>query len=156
MKKFLLSLCAIAVASACVFMTSCKDDDENYDVKTQVNLPASFVNDIKAKQDANYNYTYEVNGKVCNNEEELKAAIAELPAGQTAQIKVTATPKSGSGAALTSTSDFVVPAAKASEATSFNYAIAIPTAADQTGANNKATGTASATETISHSGGAAK
>ena len=155
MKKFLLSLCVLAVASVCVFMTSCKDDDENYDVKTQVNLPASFVNDIKAKQDANCTYTYEVNGKVCNSVEELQAAIAELPAGETAKITVTAK-NSTNGATYTATSDFVVPAAKASEATSFNYAIAIPTEADQTGANNKATGTASATETISHSGGAAK
>ena len=59
MKKFLLSLCAIAVTGACLFMTSCKDDD---DPIIYNNIKQAIENAKDA--DAVYTYSVTVNGVV--------------------------------------------------------------------------------------------
>ena len=89
MKKFLLSLCVLAVASVCVFMTSCKDEDDNTS-----NYETVF-NAIAPLLDPSCTYTYVLAGKTYDNLEDLAAAMAELPTGSTATVTVNATTADG-------------------------------------------------------------
>ena len=90
MKKFLLSLCVLAVAGVCVLMTSCKDDDE---LATRVNTNIASV--IAAAQDAGYTYTYVLNGQTYTSLGAVQDAINDFPAGTTNEIYVVATPNDG-------------------------------------------------------------
>lgn len=105
MKKFLLSLCVLAVASVCVFMTSCKDSDE---FNTHINNNAQ--SQIAAVQDPGYTYTYVLNGQTYNSLNALNKAIDELPAGSEGNtIYVVATPTDGGPAKTGKTSTFATP-----------------------------------------------
>ncbi len=105
MKKFLLSLCVLAVASVCVFMTSCKDSDE---FNTHINN--NVKSEIAAAQDADYTYTYVLNGQTYNSLDALNKAIDELPAGSEGNtIYVVATPTDGGPAKTGKTSTFATP-----------------------------------------------
>ena len=116
MKKFLLSLCALAVAGVCVFMTSCKDDDE---LATRIN--SNIVSAIAAAQDAGYTYTYVLNGQTFTTPEALQAAINDLPAGSTNEIYVVATPTDGSQPIQGQTATFTAP--QPGETTSFTVEV---------------------------------
>lgn len=105
MKKFLLSLCVLAVASVCVFMTSCKDSDE---FNTHINN--NVTSQIAAVQDPGYTYTYVLNGQTYNSLDALNKAIDELPAGSEGNtIYVVATPTDGGPAKTGKTSTFATP-----------------------------------------------
>ena len=105
MKKFLLSLCVLAVASVCVFMTSCKDSDE---FSTHVTNDAKTV--INQAQDPAYTYTYVLNGQTYNSLDALNKAIDELPAGSEGNtIYVVATPTGGGAAKTGQTTTFSTP-----------------------------------------------
>ena len=105
MKKFLLSLCVLAVASVCVFMTSCKDSDE---FNTHIHNNAQ--SQIAAVQDPGYTYTYVLNGQTYNSLNALNKAIDELPAGSEGNtIYVVATPTDGGPAKTGKTSTFATP-----------------------------------------------
>ena len=105
MKKFLLSLCVLAVASVCVFMTSCKDSDE---FNTHINNNAASM--IAAVQDAGYTYTYVLNGQTYNSLDALNKAIDELPAGSEGNtIYVVATPTDGGAPKTGQTTTFSTP-----------------------------------------------
>lgn len=105
MKKFLLSLCVLAVASVCVFMTSCKDSDE---FNTHINN--NVQSQIAAVQDPGYTYTYVLNGQTYNSLNALNKAIDELPAGSEGNtIYVVATPTDGGPAKTGKTSTFATP-----------------------------------------------
>lgn len=81
MKKFLLSLCMIAVASVCVFsITSCKDDDEAA-MQNSKNVSGTFEKIINDEIAQGVSYTFELDGTTYNNWADAKAALAALPAG---------------------------------------------------------------------------
>lgn len=94
MKKFLLSLCAIAVAGVCMFMTSCKDDDDPI-------IYNNVAEAIQKVQDQDAVYTYTLNGQTYNTVSELQAAINALPADTEFTITVTET-KGGESKTATS------------------------------------------------------
>lgn len=94
MKKFLLSLCAIAVAGVCMFMTSCKDDDDPI-------IYNNVAEAIQKVQDQDAVYTYTLNGQTYNTVAELQAAINALPADSEFTITVTET-KGGESKTATS------------------------------------------------------
>jgi hypothetical protein len=94
MKKFLLSLCAIAVAGVCMFMTSCKDDDDPI-------IYNNVAEAIQKVQDQAAVYTYTLNGQTYNTPAELQAAINALPADTEFTITVTET-KGGESKTATS------------------------------------------------------
>ena len=104
MKKFLLSLCVLAIAGVCVFMTSCKDNDE---VATRVNSNVKTA--IAAAQDAGYTYSYVLNGQTYNSLDALNNAIADLPAGTQNEIYVVATPDGGGAPITGQTTTFTTP-----------------------------------------------
>ncbi|MCR4994649.1 MAG: hypothetical protein K6A32_04605 [Bacteroidales bacterium] len=80
MKKFLLSFCMLAVASVCVFMTSCKDDDEEA-MKQNTTITGN-VDDIVAQEIANgVTYSFVVNGTTYNSWDDVVADFEDLPAG---------------------------------------------------------------------------
>ncbi len=104
MKKFLLSLCVLAVASVCVFMTSCKDEDDDAENNT---VFAAIANTIAQNQDptCTYTYTLTVGGKTTtyNSAEDLADALVELPQGTVADVAVVATLPDGTKKPGTST-----------------------------------------------------
>lgn len=79
----------IAIASACVLMTSCKDDDAPRP-KVSAN-----VTELAAAEKANPDmvYTYVLDGRTYNNAEELQAALADLEPGSSHNYTVVATDK---------------------------------------------------------------
>ena len=85
MKKFLLSFCVLAVASVCVFMTSCKDEDAL--AAAAKNIPAPTV----PFGYTSATYSYVLDGVTYNSIEELNAALATMDPGSThtAQVIVT-------------------------------------------------------------------
>jgi len=89
MKKFLLSLCVLAVASVCVFMTSCKDEDDN------ASNNEGLFTAIASKLDPSCTYTFVMGGKTYTTVEELVQALAEQPAGTAATVTVNATTPDG-------------------------------------------------------------
>ena len=109
MKKFLLSLCVLAAASVCVFMTSCKDDEgTNADYvsgQTQINKAEAKAEMAKAKDATLGAYTYELNGKTYTSEDALIDAINKMEPG--AEYKITTTNSNGQQA----TTQGVLPAA---------------------------------------------
>lgn len=84
MKKFLLSLCAIAVAGVCMFMTSCKDDDDPI-------IYNNVAEAVQKVQDQAATYTYTLNGQTYSTPAQLQAAINNLPADTEFTITVTET-----------------------------------------------------------------
>lgn len=84
MKKFLLSLCAVAVAGVCLFMTSCKDDDDPI-------IYNNITEAIQKVQDQGATYTYTLNGQTYNSLSDLQTAINNLPADTEFTITVTET-----------------------------------------------------------------
>lgn len=109
MKKFLLSLCVLAAASVCVFMTSCKDDEgTNADYvsgQTQINKTAAKAEIATAKDATLGAYTYELNGKPYTSEDALIDAISQMEPG--AEYTITTTNSNGQKA----TTQGVLPAA---------------------------------------------
>lgn len=105
MKKFLLSLCVLAVAGVCVFMTSCKDDDE---LQTRVNSNVETAI-AAAQDDANYDYQYVLNGQTYTSLEALQNAISELPADSQNEVYVVATNKTTGEVKQGTTSSFTAP-----------------------------------------------
>ncbi len=105
MKKFLLSLCVLAVAGVCVFMTSCKDDDE---LQTRVNSNVETAI-AAAQDDANYDYQYVLNGQTYTSLEALQNAISELPADTQNEVYVVATNKTTGEVKQGTTSSFTAP-----------------------------------------------
>jgi hypothetical protein len=102
MKKFLLSLCVLAVASVCVFMTSCKDEDD-----TPQNKETMF-NAISSLLDPSCTYTFKVGGKSYSTVEDLVDALVATPAGSSINVVVDAdTPNGKKSGSITGT----VPAA---------------------------------------------
>lgn len=153
MKKFLLSLCAIAVASACVFMTSCKDDDEWAE---QINVP-SVANAVASAQaagvTAGLTYSYQLNGQEYTSPEALQQAIAALEPGSQNNTLVVVAKDPATGASQSGkVTTFSVPAVGGQpQQIVFN----IPTTTNPTddGSNNTATISITTTETRQHSGG---
>ena len=84
MKKFLLSLCAVAVAGVCLFMTSCKDDDDPI-------IYNNIAEAIQKVQDQEATYTYTLNGQTYNSLSALQNAVNNLPADTEFTITVTET-----------------------------------------------------------------
>ena len=84
MKKFLLSLCAVAVAGVCLFMTSCKDDDDPI-------IYNNIAEAIQKVQDQEATYTYTLNGQTYKSLSDLQSAINNLPADTDFTITVTET-----------------------------------------------------------------
>ena len=84
MKKFLLSLCAVAVAGVCLFMTSCKDDDDP-------SIYNNITEAIQKVQDQDATYTYTLNGQTYKSLSDLQSAINNLPADTDFTITVTET-----------------------------------------------------------------
>ena len=79
MKKFLLSLCMIAVASFCVLsITSCKDDDEMQSTTTVSGNFDSIINGQTAK---GVSYSFVIDGQNYSSWDAAKNALAGLPAG---------------------------------------------------------------------------
>lgn len=142
MKKFLLSLCVLAVAGVCVFMTSCKDDDE---LQTRVNSNVETA--IKNAEDANYDYKYVLNGQTYTSLEALDQAIKDLPADSQNEIYVVATDKNTGEVKQGATSSFVAP--QPGKTTTVN--VEVPGTTTQT-----AEITLNTTLESQHSGGAAK
>ena len=92
MKKFLLSLCAVAVAGVCLFMTSCKDDDDPI-------IYNNIAEAIQKVQDQEATYTYTLNGQTYNS-------LSALQNGQTKTATSNGrTPKAGQS----STVEVIVP-----------------------------------------------
>lgn len=150
MKKFLLSLCAIAVASACVFMTSCKDEDEYAE---QVNVP-SVANAVASAQaagiTAGLTYSYKLNGQEYTSPEALQQAIAALePGTQNNTLEVVAKDAAGN-VQVGKASTFNVPAAGGQPQQIVFY---VPKNMTDDGANNAATISISTTLVSQHSGG---
>lgn len=86
MKKFLLSLCAVAVAGVCLFMTSCKDDDDPIiynNIKAAIEQVQDKGEDVK--------YEYNLNGTTYSSLDALQNAINNLPADTEFTITVTET-----------------------------------------------------------------
>ena len=79
MKKFLLSLCMIAVASICVLsITSCKDDDE---MQSTTTVSGNFDSIIKGQIDKGVSYSFVIDGQNYSSWDAAKNALAGLPAG---------------------------------------------------------------------------
>ena len=80
MKKFLLSLCMIAVASVCVFsLTSCKDDEEDMQNSTTV---SGNIDSILSGQTAKgVSYSFTIDGQTYPSWAAAKDALSKLPAG---------------------------------------------------------------------------
>lgn len=98
MKKFLLSLCVLAVASACVFMTSCKDEDD-----TTSNYETMFTA-ISSLLDPSCTYTFNVGGKTYTTVEDLVQALVATPAGTPINVDVNAnTPNGKKNGSITGT-----------------------------------------------------
>jgi len=108
MKKFLLSLCAIAVAGVCLFMTSCKDDDDPI-------IYNDIASAIKNVMDPNATYRYWFDGRevIPPTPEQLQKEIQnagegehtitmemETPDGQKQTATTNITIGSGSGTAV--------------------------------------------------------
>lgn len=143
MKKFLLSLCVLAVAGVCVFMTSCKDDDE---LQTRVNSNVETAI-AAAQDDANYDYQYVLNGQTYTSLEALQNAISELPADTQNEVYVVATNKTTGEVKQGTTSSFTAP----QPGQSTTVKIEVPGTTTQT-----AEVTLNTTLESQHSGGAAK
>jgi hypothetical protein len=111
MKKFLLSLCVLAVASACVFMTSCKDEDD-----TTSNYETMF-NAISSLLDPSCTYTFKVGGKSYTTVEDLVQALVATPAGSSVNVDVeAATPNGKKNGSITGT----IPAAGQKTTVTYN------------------------------------
>lgn len=95
MKKFLLSLCAIAVAGACLFMTSCKDDD---DPITYSDIASA----LKNVMDEGATYKYFLNGHevIPPTPEQLQKEFQNVHGDFTLVIEET-TPDGGKNTATT-------------------------------------------------------
>lgn len=91
MKKFLLSLCVLAVASACVFMTSCKDEDDNTSNYEDI------FSAVYSLLDPSCTYTFTYGGKPYKTVEDLAEALVNTPApGGNFTVGVDATLPDGS------------------------------------------------------------
>ncbi len=154
MKKFLLSLCVLAMASVCVFMTSCKDEDGNEkDYVTQVN--SNVAKKIAAAENtAVYTYKYTMNGQTYNTAEELQEAIKELPVGTQAEVQVIATPKAGGTVLYGKKTTFTVPTQGNQISVTFNVPVAEN--ADGSAKEEAVKDTIGTTMTYQHSGGQVK
>ena len=141
MKKFLLSLCMIAVASVCVFsFTSCKDDEEEMMNSTTVSGTMDSI--IAAQTAKGVSYSFTIDGQNYSSWAAAKDALAKLPAGvHTVQATMTKDGKTYTGDATT----FTVP-----ENGSVTVKIDLPTADAQ-----HSTG-AQFTIQTGHSGGSVK
>lgn len=106
MKKFLLSLCMLAVASACVFMASCKDDDELARAKVSGTLEQVVNNEMRQH---GVSYTFQLDGQIYNSYSAFAEAVAALPAGSNHTMSVTMVDKNGNAHKGDSVS-FTVPA----------------------------------------------
>ena len=106
MKKFLLSLCVLAVAGVCMFMTSCKDGDE---LATRTRVVNNVEQAIAAVENPNFTYTYVLNGVSYNSLSDLSRAIENLPAGSENTIYVIAQPNDGGEPITGPSSPFVTP-----------------------------------------------
>lgn len=127
MKKFLLSLCVLAVASVCVFMTSCKDE-ESMEQITRVNVSLSKV---FAAEDPAYTYTYTLNGVSYTTPEAVQAAVNALPAGSEAVLEITATNNADPTQVKKTSNTIKIPAAGSSvQSTPSN--IVVPGTVDKT------------------------
>lgn len=108
----------LAVASVCVFMTSCKDDDVPI-----VNVTSN-VSNLEAAEKANPNttYKYELDGVIYNSVEELQAALNALEPGSTGHTyTVIATDKNDpSNTQRSETISFTVPT-QGSVTVTFNF-----------------------------------
>ncbi len=93
MKKFLLSICMLAVASVCLFMTSCKDDDEPAVVQVTGSLDQVIGDETSTNP--GFVYSFELDGRTYNSLDALKAAIAALPEGTTHTLTVIGTDANG-------------------------------------------------------------
>lgn len=118
MKKFLLSLCVFAVASACVFMTSCKDEDDN------VQNYESILTAVSSMLDPTCTYTFTYGGKTYTTVEDLAEALANTAGnGSNVTIGVDATLPDGSKKTGGSVSGKVPGPGKAGN---FNFHIPVP------------------------------
>ncbi len=81
MKKFLLSLCAIAVAGVCMFMTSCKDDDDPI-------IYNNIKEAVEKVQDQDAVYEYYLNGQKVETLEQLQKLLENQVPGTEVNVTI--------------------------------------------------------------------